>query len=40
MNRPECADDEDVVRAITTAHWDPEAGRISSSLFKGASGFP
>jgi hypothetical protein len=35
MNRPECGDDEDVVRAITTAHWDPEEGRISSSLFKG-----
>jgi hypothetical protein len=35
MIRPECGEDEDVVRAITTAHWDPEEGRISSSLFKG-----
>ncbi|WP_329682937.1 hypothetical protein [Longimicrobium sp.] len=24
MGRPECRDDEDVVRAITAAHWDPE----------------
>lgn len=23
------------MRAITTAHWDRDAGRISSSLFKG-----
>lgn len=35
MTRLECGDDEDVVRAVTTAHWDPEEGRISSSLFKG-----
>lgn len=35
MSRPACGDDEDVVRAITTAHWDPMEGRISSSLFKG-----
>ena len=33
--RPECPDHEDVVRAITTAHWDPREQRISSSLFKG-----
>lgn len=35
MSRRECGEDEDVVRAITAAHWDPEEGRISSSLFKG-----
>lgn len=35
MSRPECGEDEEVVRAITTAHWDPHEGRISSSLFKG-----
>jgi hypothetical protein len=35
MRRPECADGEEVVRAVTTAHWDPAEGRVSSSLFKG-----
>lgn len=34
-DRPECGGGEDVVRAITTAHWDPAEGRVSSSLFKG-----
>lgn len=36
MNQPECSAEENVVRAITSAHWDAKTNRYSSDLFKGA----
>jgi len=36
MNQPDCSPEENVVRAITSAHWDANANRYSSDLFKGA----
>jgi hypothetical protein len=35
MGRPECGPSENVVRAITTAHFDEVEGRIQSDLFVG-----
>jgi hypothetical protein len=34
MDSAECGSDEDVIRAILRAHWDPENRRINSDLFK------
>ncbi len=36
MNHPECPPEENIVRAITSAHWDRKSNRYSSDLFKGA----
>jgi hypothetical protein len=36
MPRPKCPPDENVLRAIYTAHWDGRKNRLSSSLFKGS----
>jgi hypothetical protein len=35
MPHRECPPDEDVLRAILTAHWDERKNRLSSSLFSG-----
>ena len=35
MPRPECPPEENVLRAILTAHWDEQNNRWQSSLFKG-----
>lgn len=35
MNKTECPPEEDVARAITSAHWDANKNRFSSDLFKG-----
>ncbi|HEX8673823.1 MAG TPA: hypothetical protein VF710_18140 [Longimicrobium sp.] len=35
MPRRECDRSENIVRAVTTAHWDEVEGRIRSSLFVG-----
>ena len=37
MERPECSREENIVRAITEAHWDKKNSRVSSSLFTGAN---
>lgn len=36
MPRPKCPPNENVLRAIYTAHWDERKNRWSSSLFKGS----
>lgn len=36
MPRPECPPEENVLRAIHSAHWDERNERYSSSLFKGS----
>ena len=36
MPRPECPPEENVLRAIHSAHWDERKERYSSSLFKGS----
>lgn len=35
MPRPQCSPEENILRAIHTAHWDERRNRWSSSLFKG-----
>lgn len=35
MSFDECNEEEDILRAITLAHWDTKNNRASSSLFKG-----
>lgn len=35
MNQTKCPPEEDVARAITSAHWDANKNRFSSDLFKG-----
>lgn len=37
MPRPKCSPEENILRAIHTAHWDERKERLSSSLFKGSS---
>jgi len=34
-NRPSCAENENIVRAIRSAHWDQKNQRWSSELFRG-----
>lgn len=34
-NCESCCEDEDIFRALLTAHWHPEENRFSSSLFRG-----
>src|SRR2546421_8503993 len=36
MPRLECPPEENILRAIHTAHWDERRNRWSSSLFKGS----
>lgn len=35
MKRSECTPEENVLRAIQLAHYDPKTQKISSSLFRG-----
>lgn len=35
MSQTECSPEENIVRAITSAHWDAKKNRYSSDLFKG-----
>ena len=35
MSQTECPPEENIVRAITSAHWDANKNRYSSDLFKG-----
>ena len=35
MPRPEVSPEENIVRAIHSAHWDIQTGRGSSQIFKG-----
>ena len=37
MPRPECSAQENVLRAIHSAFWDPDRDRKSPSIFKGAN---
>lgn len=35
MSQSKCPPEENIVRAITSAHWDAKKNRYSSDLFKG-----
>lgn len=35
MSLEECKEEENILRAVTLAHWDTKHNRASSSLFKG-----
>lgn len=37
MPRPLCSDQENILRAINLAHWDPNHNRGNSSLFRGSN---
>lgn len=37
MSRPLCSDQENILRAINLAQWDPNHNRGNSSLFRGAN---